>query len=666
MPSVSVRLKIASWLVALMVGLTAIANADAAQFVLVEPAGTPVPIVVFADAPPRTRAAAVELADYIEKICGRRPAIIDGEPRPLPERAVWVGVQPAVKSLFPKVDFEFRYPEETLIVVGEKHVVIAGRDRWDPELSVAQVKKGTITGKQREYGTVNAVYSFLQDQLGVRWFWPGELGEDFSRADRIALTTSERRHHPQIRARAGVFHYSSLGTKGYGRSHDWTLRQRLQLDSLDMGGGHGFGDWWDRYHKEHPELFALQPDGTRSGFPNPHNAKLCMSNPKVWELWLEDVGTALAQNPNLELFNASPNDGWASGHCVCERCRAWDHPDNEPRSFNWSDRNETRPALSDRDVTFANKLGELLKQKYPEKNYRVLMMSYGHSRPVPVKARPADNVVMSIVANFFGRTGLIDRGSTRGDTFREQFEGWGKIVPSMLWRPNTGSPAGWQQGLPDLSVQQTIHDLKDVAAARCEGIFIDSVWEHWATHGPQYYVMAQIVWNPQVDAQVVLDDYYRRAFGPAAASVREYYETLEKERMTFTAADGETGVFSLPKLYTPELLRDAQARLDRAAAAVPPDSLYARRVAFVRAGYDYTRLTLDNITLMSGYWKTKDAAVAAKVKENWSAIQQLIAAHPPALNGGPLRPLTPRMAGLHPDSPAKKVKAARLIELDLK
>lgn len=178
--------------------------------------------------------------------------------------------------------------------------------------------------------------------------------------------------------------------------------------------------------------------------------------------------------------------------------------------------------------------------------------------------------------------------------------------------------------------------------------------------------MAQIVWNPQVDAQATLDDYYRRAFGPAAASVREYYETLEQERMKFTAVDGETGVFSLPKLYTRELLRDSQARLDRAAAAAPPDSIYARRVAFVRAGYEYTRLTLDNITLMSGYWKAKDAAVAAKVTENWSAIQQLIAAHPPALNAGPLRPLTKRMAGLHPDSPAKKIKAARAIELDLK
>lgn len=646
--------------------LMTLQGASAKDFLLVEAGGTPAPIVVFADAPPRTRAAAVELADYIEKICGRRPEIIDGAPQPVPDRAVWVGYQPAVKALFPQTDFAFKHPEETLIVVGEKHAIVAGRDRWDPARLNVEGGKGPIEGRQQEYGTVNAVYTFLQDQLGVRWLWPGELGEDIVRRKQITIAAQELRHHPQIRSRGGVFHYSSLGNGGYGKSHDWTLRQRLQLDSLQMSGGHGFGDWWDRYHEKHPGIFALQPDGTRSGFPNPHNAKLCMSNPKVWDLWLEDVAAQLAKDPNLELFNASPNDGWASGHCVCEHCRAWDHPDGEPRSFNWFKQNELHPALSDRDVTFANKLGELLKQKYPDKNYRVLMLSYGHSRPVPVKARPSEQVIMSLVANFYGRTGLVDRGSTRGDTYRKQFEGWARIVPSMLWRPNTGSPAGWQQGLPDLSTQQTIRDLKDVAAANCEGIYIDGVWEHWATLGPQYYVMAQLVWNPQVDAAAVLDDYYERGFGPAAKQVREYYEALEAARMKFTAADGEAGVFSFPKLYTPELLGASQARLDRAAAAVPPNSLYARRVAFVQAGLDYTRLTIANVKLMDGYWKTKDAAVAAKVKENWSEIEQLLAANPVALNAGPVRPITPRMAGLHPDYPAKKVKPARAVELDMK
>lgn len=635
------------------------------DLVLVAKDSPPGPIVIFPGAPPRTMEAAKLLADYIEKITGQKPELIEGEPTPLPERAIWVGVQPVVKKLFSDTNFEFQHPEEIVIAANQQHLVIAGRDRWDPERMEAMVGREKVTGKQQEYGTINAIYTFLQDHLGVRCFWPGELGEDVPKSERLAIRLPlNDRHHPQIRSRGGVFNFSRLGNQGYGKSHEWTQRQRLQLDSLEMEGGHGFGDWWDRYHEKYPEIFALQPDGTRSGFPNPHNAKLCASNPKVWDLWLEDVAADLADDPNRTVFNASPNDGWASGHCVCENCTAWDHPDGEPRLFNWSKRNELRPATSDRDVTFANKLGELLKQKYPGKDYRVLMLSYGHSRPAPIKARPADNVIMSVVANFYGRTGLVDRGSTRGDTYRAQFEAWAKIVPSMLWRPNTGSPAGWQQGFPDLSVRQTIRDIKDVAAANCVGIYIDGVWEHWATVGPQYYVMAQLVWDPAADAEAILTDYFSRAFGPAAPTVREYFEVLEKERMAFTAKNGEAGVFSFPQLYTATLLADSQARLDRAAAAVPEDSLFRQRVAFVQAGLTYTRLHMQNIPLMEAYWKKPDESLAARVKANWQEIEKLVADHPHAINWGPVRPTTPRMAGLHPESAKPKQKAKRVNDLD--
>ena len=640
--------------------------AHAADLILADKGVPPAPIIIFKDAPPRTRDAAETLANYIEKISGQKPAIMDGEPQPVPERAFWIGLQPAVKRLFPKPDFDFKHPEEIVIAANQKHVVIAGRDRWDPTKLDVETREGVIRGVQQEYGTINAVHTFLQDQLGVRWLWPGELGEDVPKSERIAISSSlEYRHHPQMRARGSMFNYCRLGNKGYGRSQEWTMRQRLQLDSLSIEGGHGFGDWWDRYHEKHPEIFALQPDGTRSGFPSPHNAKLCMSNPKVWGLWLEGVAEDLRRDPHRTVFNASPNDGWASGHCVCDKCSAWDHPDGEPRVFNWFKQNETRPATSDRDVTFANKLGELLKQKYPGKDYRVLMLSYGHSRPAPVKARPADNVVMTIVANFFGRTGLADRGSTRGDTYRQQFEAWSKIVPSMFWRPNTGSPAGWQQGLPDIHVAQTIRDFKDVAAANCIGIYIDGVWEHWSTVGPLYYIMAQLAWNPAADTDAILADYYSRAFGPAAPQVREYFEALEKERMAFTAKNGEAGIFTFAQLYTADLLRESQARLDRAAAAVPADSIHAKRVAFIRTGLTYTRMTVENITLMDRYWKKKEDALASQVKQNWAAIEKLVAEYPYAINWAPVRHITPRMAGLHPDSPPPKVKKKRANDLDL-
>lgn len=648
-----------------LLSVSALAS-QADEFILVAKNTPPAPIIVYKDAPPRTRELADVLADYVGKISGQKPHVIEGEPSPLPSRAIWIGVQPAVKALFPKIDFDFKHPEEIVIAANEHHVVIAGRDRWDPANLDITTREGVIKGVQQEYGTINAVYTFLQDQLGVRWLWPGELGEDVPKSDRIAISAAlEYRYHPQMRARGSMFNYCRLGNKGYGRSQEWTMRQRLQLDSLAIEGGHGFGDWWDRYHEKYPEIFALQPDGTRSGHPSPHNAKLCMSNPKVWDLWLEGVAEQLKQDPHRTVFNASPNDGWASGHCVCGKCSAWDDPAGEPRVFNWFHHNETRPATSDRDVTFANKLGELLKQKYPGKDYRVMMLSYGHSRPAPVKARPADNVIMTIVANFFGRTGLVDRGSTRGDTYRQQFEAWAKIVPSMFWRPNTGSPAGWQQGLPDIHVAQTIRDFKDVAAANCIGIYIDGVWEHWATVGPLYYIMAQLAWNPAADADAMLKDYYDRAFGAAAPKVREYFETIEKERMAFTAKNGEAGVFSFPELYTEALLLESQARLDRAAAAVPADSIFAKRVAFIQAGLTYTRLQMENITLMDRYWKKKDDAIAMRVKQNWATIEKLVADHPYSLNWGPIRPSTPRMPGLHPDFPPPKTKKKRVNDLDL-
>lgn len=43
----------------------------------------PAPIVVFKDAPPRTRDAAATLAEYIGRVSGQKPAVFDGEPSPM-------------------------------------------------------------------------------------------------------------------------------------------------------------------------------------------------------------------------------------------------------------------------------------------------------------------------------------------------------------------------------------------------------------------------------------------------------------------------------------------------------------------------------------------------------------------------------------------------------
>ena len=64
--------------------LASLAALNAAELVLVTKDTTPAPIIVFKDAPPRTRDAAVTLAHYIEKISGQKPTILEGAPQTLP------------------------------------------------------------------------------------------------------------------------------------------------------------------------------------------------------------------------------------------------------------------------------------------------------------------------------------------------------------------------------------------------------------------------------------------------------------------------------------------------------------------------------------------------------------------------------------------------------
>jgi hypothetical protein len=230
--------------------------------------------------------------------------------------------------LFPKTDFDFKHAEETLIVANEKHLVIAGRDRWDPAHTEVKGRLAMKTGIQQEYGTANAVYSFIQEQLGVRWLWPDE--EDVIKRERLAIAPMERRYHPQIRARGGMIVRTSLGDNKEDGPELWARFQRVQLDSMDMDGGHGFSGWWDKYGATHPDYFAAAPDGSRTAVKErATNTKLCASNPKVWQQWLEDVSLEVRADPLLSVINVSPNDGYTSGHCTCVNCLAWDHPDGE-------------------------------------------------------------------------------------------------------------------------------------------------------------------------------------------------------------------------------------------------------------------------------------------------------------------------------------------------
>ncbi len=611
------------------------------------------PIILPEEHTPFMKEAANDLAGYIEKISGAKPQVLTGMPSPVPAKAIWVGYQKGIEKYFPGIDFNYTYPEEIINAANNNHIVISGRDRWNPDAMVIPDRTGKkmVTGIQQEYGTCNAVYTFLQDQLGVRWFWPGALGEDFITSDKISIPDFSFRYHPEIRDRSGLLHLTRLvSNKGKDDEKDWAKWQRMQLSSLSIAGNHGFTDWWDKYGKTNPEYFGLLPNGKRVPYNNAKNVKICQSNPAVWDQWLKEVDEKLKKNPNLTTFSAAANDGWGQGHCTCNNCKSWDGPPGK----------DGKPILSDRDVTFANKLATGLEKKYPGKGFQVVILGYGYSRPAPQKAKPLSNVLIVNVSNFHMRDNGIE---DERDLAMKQYADWGGLTNNLSWRPNLGNPAGLSVGMPDVYPRQAAIDFAWVAKYGCKGLYFDSFWNFWANQGIQYYVDAQLAWNPNLDIDKLLADYYQRAYGPAVVEMEKYWNLMTDTRNAMLKEIKNRDRFpKAPEYYTEKWFEKADGLLQQAKAKCKnADNKYAERIAFTEAGLTYARLVVDTKKNMLA-WEKNPADQQAKIKvlENWKKANQYKVSFPRyAVNWSKAfnSPDGSNMRGLHPNNPSNKKKA---------
>ncbi|MFC1454323.1 hypothetical protein ACFLQL_03990, partial [Verrucomicrobiota bacterium] len=143
--------------------------------------------------------------------------------------------------------------------------------------------------------------------------------------------------------------------------------------------------------------------------------------------------------------------------------------------------------------------------------------------------------------------------------------------------------------------------------------------------------------------------------------IKAYWALLEKTREEYVIVKGDR---TYPEVYNKAFFDQAYKLLDRAAKAVAkaPEK-YGKRVEFVRAGLDWTKLIVEVRDLMVRVKKSsgKDAEAVEKVLANWAKMEELCKKYPYSINWGPCRPKTPRMAGLHPDhlTKAKKGKAPK-------
>src|SRR5262249_48686947 len=201
--------------------------------------------------------------------------------------------------------------------------------------------------------------------------------------------------------------------------------------TLSMNGGHAFGQLWAKYGKDHPDWFALQPDGSRDQSRNPDRARLCKSNPDLIAAIAKEKIDELNRNPNLLGVSLGPNDGGRTPVCTCPKCEALeaskgrkihlvDFSGKTPREFE-------HVSLTDRMVYFWNAIAEQVVKVHPDKLLVVDAYSAYAAPPVERKLHP--NLVVRFAplgyhAEDYRKEGLRD------------WEGWSKAARRIFFRPN--------------------------------------------------------------------------------------------------------------------------------------------------------------------------------------------------------------------------------------
>lgn len=550
--------------------------------------GKAVGAVVIPETPtPEVERAVEAFVQTVARATGATLPVIRGEAAaalPQERPRLYIGALPQMKEA--GIDESALQPESYRFVAQGQSAYLLGKQ--PPETDQT---RDTIASAPTQWG-LNRV---LENEIGVRWLWPGELGTFVPKKEDLIIPPADITYQPKLmirKLRFGSMKHlpGNLAAEGYAWARNHQLGRREGYFFKEP-----FISWWEKYSAEHLDLFAELPPERKQPYPNSQRVKLRLANPKVLDFIVKEYKEAGAP----EYWSICPNDG--SGFDISEITRAWDIPQDQ----DISDIAYARGAnLTARYVRFWNLAYERLKEVNP----KVILSTYAYSnyRYPPPKERPLTaKAIVSIVDNI--------------DAF-DAWKGWSQYAHGMHLRPNW-----WHQGAdaPYIPYEKTAKYIKFASENGMMGFDMDTLFGYWGTQGFNYYLLTRLLTRPELSVEELKGEY-TSAFGAGAGKISEYltyWNNYSNEVNSPINAGGAirnvpskyddlvragkiplsilTGAkYALPYLYTDDVLKPAYALLDQAAEAIGDSDREALlRVEFLRKGLHQLEATRDQIAL---------------------------------------------------------------------
>jgi hypothetical protein len=512
--------------------------------------------------------AARELQAYIQKISAATLPIVSDATSPTGP-LILVGRSRFSKPFdekIPKGVTDARREEGFVIVCRGARLLLAGNDDGP------------------YHGTEYAVYELLE-RLGVRWFMPGEFGQSVPRRETIHVPPLDLTQKPDFVIRNWWLHTTPEMAQLEDR---WKLRNKMNTDSMfAIPGDTSARRIVDTaLFEEHPEYFALNADGSR----NQHLPNL--SHPKAVAIAADIIKAHFRTAPKSNSYGFAPDDGMP---------RDYD-PQTLKRNAGFVEvygRPGVAAEMSTTEewITFVNNVAAEVHKQFPG---RYIATNGYANRNIPPQGVTLDDHLVIMFAAIWSDTlhAYDDPKSWQAVRQGQMLRAWARQCPNV-----------WVYGYNYVNlvsaltpVPRTRKLARDFPLMKQWGVmgFFDETRNIWAECGiTTRYLRAKLEWDADADVNAILDDFYTRWYGQAAAPAQAFWNALEDAIEQTPMLGHEDRI--LPYVYSPALL----AKLN--GAIVKADALAA--TARTRLHVQVDRLILEHL---EAYMAMRTAAFAAR------------------------------------------------------
>jgi Domain of unknown function (DUF4838)/Glycosyl hydrolase family 67 N-terminus len=514
-------------------------------------------IVLHRNATPPERHAAQELARFLGEISGATFPVreMDAVPTNL-DSTIRIGVD-AVSGIVSPMEIS-RLGQEGYILRSKGPVlaIVGGRPR----------------------GTLYAVYSFLEDKLGCRWFTP--------RVSRIPKKTAIE-IGPLDRTFAPPLEYRDLDSPD-SCDADWAARNKINGTHARLDKEHGdkisYGPFVHTFEailnpktsfRVHPEYFS-EVNGKRLAL----RTQLCLTNPDVLRIATATVRRWMREQPAATIFSVSQND-WKN-YCTCPNCARITAEEGSPIG----------PYLR-----FVNAIVDAVREEFPDKVVDTL--AYQFTRQPPLRTRPRPNVIVRLCdieccfAHPLASSAEVDKENA---SFARDLRRWSEISQRLYVWDYVTNFAHAIMPFPNLYVLKP--NIAFLVEHGVKGIYEEG---NYFSRGGEFaelraWILAKTLWDPSYDTDGAISDFLTAYYGEAAAPVRRYidliHEKVRKDRIHFHIFDGPSS-----PLFSEDLLAQAALLFDEAEQRVAAKAAFRQRLQVARLPLLYVQIAKLSATL---------------------------------------------------------------------